>query len=85
MKDLIFFLYIVGICRDHKEKQGISFDMTKETKSEAFAFTRPFDNTGNIRHDERTVIAIAHNTQIRFEGSKRIIGDLRFSSRYDRE
>ena len=50
--NLVFLFNIVGIRRNHKQKQRVSFDMAKETESETFPFTGSFNNTGNIGHHE---------------------------------
>ena len=76
---------IISIGRNHEQKHSISLDMTQETQSKAFAFARTLDNTGNIGHYKRAVVAIGNDAKLGFHCCKRIVGDFGFCSTYSRE
>ena len=84
-QDIIFFTDIITVRRNHKQQQGVAFDMTQETESQTFTLTGSLDNSRNVRHYKRFPIMIGNDTQIRFECRKRIIGNLRFGSRNGRK
>ena len=78
---LIFFLYIVGISRNHKQQQRVAFNMAQEAQTQAFAFAGALDNARDVGHHKRLVVAIAHNAQRGFKGGKGVIGNLRTRTR----
>lgn len=82
---ILFFFYIVRIGRHHKEKQPELPDMTKETKSRTlFIWVSSDDNAGEVSHYKRTMVAINfHDTQVRFECSKRDNWQFRFLAAVD--
>src|SRR5262249_1634178 len=61
---------------DEVKQQPRSFDMSQELDTEAVAEMRPFDQTWNIRNNERLVASDGHEAELRLESGKRIICDL---------
>ena len=54
--------------------------MAQEAQSQSLTLAGPFDDTGDIGHDKRLAVAVGHDAEVGFEGSKRIIGNLRLGS-----
>ena len=52
--------------------------MTEEAQTQAPPLAGALDDAGDIRHDERAVVAIAHDAEVRLQRSERIVGNLRF-------
>ena len=56
--------------------------MTQESQSQSFTKVSPLNDTGDIRHNKRTIIPVIHDSQVRYQRCKRIIGNLRFRCRH---
>ena len=78
-------LRILAACGNEEQEHGVAFNMAQEAQTETFALGSAFDDSGYIRHAERTVVAVGYNAQLRCEGCERIIRYLRFGSRNDTE
>ena len=50
--------------------------MPQETKADALALVRPFDDARNVRHHERLAIVVVHDAQVGLQRRKRIVGNL---------
>ena len=74
-QDAVFFAHVLRVGRDHEQQDRVAFDVTQEARSEPFAGMRPFDDTGDVGHHERLVVAAFDDAQIRFEGRKSVIRD----------
>ena len=59
--------------------------MAQEACAQAAALVRPLDDTRNVGHDERLVVAYLDDAQVGFERGESIVGDLGFGSRDHRE
>ena len=59
--------------------------MAQETQAQAFALARTLDDSGDIGHHERAVVAVGHNTELRLHGCEGVIGNLRLGRTYSRE
>ncbi len=75
-QNLILLLDVGSIGRHHKEQHSITLDMTEETQSEPLALACSLNDTGNVGHDKRAIITVAHDTELRLHRSKRIVGNL---------
>ena len=60
----------------HMDQDLGPFDMGQEFMSQAQAFRGPFDQAGNIRHDETARSVQVHNAQDGRQGREMIVGDL---------
>ena len=59
--------------------------MAQETGSKATALVSALDNTGDVGHNERLMVAHLNDTQIRFECGKGVVGNLRLCGRDNRQ
>ena len=83
-QNLILPLDVVGVTRHHKQQQGITFDVTQETKSQPLALTGTLNDTGNVSHHKRLIVTIPYNTQAGLHRGEGIIGYLRTRIRQGR-
>ena len=67
---------IGNIYQVHEQTRAL--DVAEELSSQAVAFVRAFDQSGHIGHHECSVVSGLHYAQIRNQGGKRIIRNLRF-------
>ena len=76
-QDLILPFDIIRIARHHKEQQRVTLNMAEESEAEALALRGALDDTRDVGHHKRLVVAIAHDTQRRLHRGKGIVGNLR--------
>ena len=84
-KDFVFLVYIIAVGRNQEKQDGVTFDMPEEADPEAFPFTGPFDDPGNVGHYKGRMVAVLYNSKIWYQGCEGIIGNLRFGGRDGRE
>ena len=51
--------------------------MAQEAQSEAFSFCCTLNDAGDVGHDKRLVVAVAHDTQRGLHGGEGVVGNLR--------
>ena len=60
-QDFIFLGDVVGIGGHHEQQHGVTFDVAEESQSESLALAGALDYARNVGHDERAVVAVAHD------------------------
>ena len=67
-------VFVVGRLRhlDHVHDGPYSLEVFEESVPEPLPFARPFDETRQIGHDERGLIAPLHHPQVRHEGREMV-------------
>jgi hypothetical protein len=63
---------------DEVDKDRTALDMAQKLDAETRSFVRSFDEAGDVRHHQgpKIVVGRADNTEMGFDGRKRVIGDL---------
>ena len=51
--------------------------MPEKTRAQSLAVAGTFNQPGNVGHDEGTIIAVLDDTEVWYQGGKRVVGDLR--------
>src|SRR5205807_6964497 len=62
-----------------------SFDVPQKTIAESVTFVCAFDQSGNVCDHKRAKVAEVHHAQVRLEGGKRIVSNLRTRRRNFRD
>ena len=68
---------------DEQTQDPRPLDVAEEPVAETLAFTRPFDQPGDVGDDELGVVVDAHHPEVGFERRERVVGDLRLGRRDD--
>ena len=82
---LIFMTDVVRIARYHEKQEGVTLDMTQESKSQATAFGSAFDDARNVGHYKGLSVSVRHNAERRFHCCERIACNLWASTRQGTE
>ena len=75
-QNLVFAFDVVRISRHHEQQQRVALDMTEEAETEALTFRGSLDDTRDIGHHERLVVAIAHDAEGGLHRGEGIVGNL---------
>ena len=67
------------------EKETGPLDMLKEPRAKPLTLMRPLHQPRDIGDDKAPVVAEPYKPQIRHDGGKGIVGDLRLCGRYARD
>ena len=62
-QDIILLLDVVRVTRHHEEQQRVTLDMAQEAQAQSLSLTGTLDDAGDVRHHERLIVAVAHDTQ----------------------
>ena len=73
--DRIAFAEVAYI--DEMGEQPRTFDVAQELQPEPMTFVRAFDDARDVGDDEALEVVRGDDAQVRLEGRKRVIGDLR--------
>ena len=84
-QNIVILLNIIAIGRNHKQQHRISLDVAQEACADTLALVCALDNSGNIRHNERLMVASLDNAQIRLQSSKCVVCNLGFGCRNNRQ
>ena len=90
LRDLIAELIVLdlpveGVDGNEERQQARTLDVPQELQAEPLPLVRPFDDAGDVRHDEGAAVAQLHYAEIRRERRKGVVADLRRGSADDGE
>ena len=77
-QDSVFLCDIVAVGRDHEQQNGVPLYVPEESQPYALALMCAFDYSRDISNDERLVVIVPDNSEIRLKGGKCVVGDFRF-------
>ena len=70
-------LDVVGVAGHHEEQQRVALDVAQEAQSEPLTLGGSLDDAWDVGHDERLLVAIAHDAQRGLHGGEGVVGNLR--------
>ena len=82
LQQFVLALDVVGVARHHEEQKRVALDVAQEAQTESLAFACSLDDSRDVCHHERLVVAVVDDAERRFERGERVVGNLRACARH---